>query len=132
MGKEHADGEPCCGACAIADGPALPASSAPPMRASFDDVVIRVRWGNKDFKEYVPQGPLVRVGRTAPSDLVLPDAVISRRQCTIEMREGRVLVSDDASACGTVVDGQRVGKDAELPEGSSIFVGNFEIRVQRR
>ena len=85
-----------------------------------------------DISEVVPQGPIVRVGRAAASDVLLHHDTISRRQCEIRITGDRVMVTDTDSACGTVIDGTKIHGPTELHEGRSIFFGNFELRVVPR
>ncbi len=83
----------------------------------------------------VPIGPTgVRIGRSAPAELVLPDPRISRSHCKVELVAQQVLVTDLNSTNGTYVDGIRVLGDAVLTEGSTLNVGAYDLvyRVRNR
>jgi class 3 adenylate cyclase len=68
-------------------------------------------------------GRRVSVGREELNDIVMEaDIRVSRRHATIDMREGRWVISDDRSANGTYVNGQRVTSRV-LREGDRIRFG---------
>ncbi|HJM40315.1 MAG TPA: FHA domain-containing protein, partial [Planctomycetota bacterium] len=52
-------------------------------------------------------GELIRVGRSRRCDVTVRDPSISRTHCSMEMRDGGVVLLDEGSANGTWVDGQR-------------------------
>ena len=80
-----------------------------------------------------PIGPLaVKIGRTAPADVVLADPKVSRSHCTVELQEDALFVSDLNSTNGTFVDGKRVTGAALLPVGSVLMVGSYELVHQDR
>lgn len=73
-------------------------------------------------------GPLgVRIGRSAPADVVLADPRISRAHCEVTFADGEVIVSDLDSTNGTFVDDQRVDGTAPLPVGSILQVGGIRL-----
>ena len=73
-------------------------------------------------------GPLgVRIGRSAPADVVLADPRISRAHCEVALADGEVIVSDLDSTNGTFVDDQRVDGTAPLPVGSILQVGGIRL-----
>lgn len=73
-------------------------------------------------------GPLgVRIGRSAPADVVLADPRISRTHCEVTFADGEVIVSDLDSTNGTFVDDERVEGTAPLPVGSILQVGGIRL-----
>lgn len=83
----------------------------------------------------VPIGPTgIRIGRSAPAELVLSDPRISRSHCKVELVAEQVLVTDLNSTNGVYVDGVRVSGDAVLAEGSTLNVGIYDLvyRVRNR
>jgi EmrB/QacA subfamily drug resistance transporter len=64
------------------------------------------------------------IGRMPGNDLVLPDDQVSRRHADILRAADGYVVRDLHSANGTLVNGQRIGKDHPLHEGDTIVVGN--------
>lgn len=78
-------------------------------------------------------GPLgLRIGRTPPADVVIPDSGISRSHCMVALVNDELLVSDLNSTNGTFVDGQRIGQAHPLPVGSVLQVGNHAFKHEWR
>ncbi|MBS1240083.1 MAG: hypothetical protein H6R45_789 [Proteobacteria bacterium] len=69
----------------------------------------------------------LKIGRTAPADVVLADSKVSRSHCQVELKDGQLFVADLNSTNGTFVDGQRVDGAAILPVGSVLTVGHFSL-----
>jgi hypothetical protein len=70
------------------------------------------------------------IGRSAPADLVLEGAEISRAHCRIEIIEGRISVTDLNSTNGTYVDGKRIGGTHPLERGAMIEIGPYVIEYE--
>lgn len=68
-----------------------------------------------------------KIGRAAPADIILSDKQISRRHCTIEVKDGELLVSDLHSTNGTFIDGERISDPTVLPQGSELKLGNVVL-----
>ena len=64
--------------------------------------------------KYAIPGP-ISVGRTAESDIVIPEYSISRKHCFIATVDGGYRITDCGSANGTMVDGVKLGKLAPHP-----------------
>jgi hypothetical protein len=77
-----------------------------------------------------PQG--IRIGRTPPADIILPDRQVSRSHCMVELHGSVLKVTDLGSTNGTYVDGKRVEQSALLPVGSSLRIGSVLLRHQVR
>lgn len=77
-----------------------------------------------------PQG--IRIGRTPPADIILPDRQVSRSHCMVELHGSVLKVTDLGSTNGTFVDGKRVEQSALLPVGSSLRIGSVLLRHQVR
>jgi DNA-binding NtrC family response regulator/pSer/pThr/pTyr-binding forkhead associated (FHA) protein len=74
-----------------------------------------------------PSAPVV-VGREAPSDLVVPDASLSRRHARFEIVDGEVVVHDLGSTNGTLVDGSRI-ESAVIKPGAEVMLGALTAAV---
>jgi len=74
----------------------------------------------------------LRIGRTEPCELVLPDPGISRTHCRIENRFGEIVVTDLGSTNGTFVDGRKVAGTTRLPVDSTLQVGEQVLRHEFR
>lgn len=73
------------------------------------------------------EGPM-EVGRAA-DDVVLDDPTVSRHHLTVAPAEGGLLVTDAGSANGTLVDGEHIDGSLVVRPGSSIRLGETELRV---
>lgn len=73
-------------------------------------------------------GQTLVVGRGQQSHTHLADPHISRSHCLVEVDQGAFRVSDQGSASGTLVNGERVGQRALKP-GDVIRIGGTELRL---
>ena len=65
----------------------------------------------------------LKMGRTAPADIVIADKSVSREHCMIGLANDELLVSDLNSTNGTYVDGERIARATILPTGSELRLG---------
>ncbi len=75
--------------------------------------------------------PLV-IGRSAVCELVLDDALVSRRHAQVLLLEDVVVVEDLESVNGVYVNGERVERRRELALGDRIVIGKQEMIVHGR
>jgi hypothetical protein len=69
------------------------------------------------------------IGRSAATDVVVPEPEISRRHALIYRQDGETYVVDLDSANGTAVDGTRVFRDArQMQAGSLLSLAGIEFR----
>ena len=83
---------------------------------------------------YVVGSAGLKIGRTRPADIVVPDPSVSREHCQVEFAAGKLRVMDLNSTNGTYIDNKRIGRAEILPEGAVLRVGNvsFEHEVRSR
>lgn len=76
----------------------------------------------------------LKVGRTAPADIIVAGTGVSRAHCLVELVDDEVRVSDLNSTNGTYIDNKRIGRAAILAVGSVLRVGNvsFEHEIRSR
>ena len=76
----------------------------------------------------------LKIGRTAPADIIVSEPSVSREHCVVEMAAGKLRVMDLNSTNGTYIDNKRVGRAEILGIGSVLRVGNvsFEHVVRTR
>ena len=76
----------------------------------------------------------LKIGRSAPADIIVPGAGVSRAHCLIEMTGDKVRVTDLNSTNGVYIDNKRIERSAILAIGSVLRVGNvsFEHEVRTR
>lgn len=73
----------------------------------------------------------LHIGRALENDIVLNNAIVSRRHAEVQLRGREAWVSDQGSRNGISVNRLRV-KEARLSDGDVIGVGPFEIRFEDR
>ncbi len=71
-------------------------------------------------------GPLV-IGRASECNLVLDDALVSRRHARIFVEDGKAQIEDLGSANGVRVNGERVVGKVELRPGDRVTLGKQEM-----
>src|SRR4051794_32384355 len=110
-----------------------------PRRAAFCPSCGNVREAGAETLELVlPDRTRValdgtlRIGRAAGSTIRLDDPAVSRVHATISAPLGvRPLLSDAGSRYGTFIDGARVDEPVELHSGSTLRVGDTDLRVEQ-
>jgi uncharacterized RDD family membrane protein YckC len=69
---------------------------------------------------------ILTIGRDPSNDLVLPDAMVSRRHAVIEHRGSHFVLRDCSSANGSVVNGDRVS-ERNLRDGDLVAIGSMRL-----
>ena len=69
---------------------------------------------------------ILTIGRDPSNDLVLPDAMVSRRHAVIEHRGSQFFLRDCTSANGSVVNGDRVSERG-LRDGDLVAIGSMRL-----
>jgi uncharacterized RDD family membrane protein YckC len=69
---------------------------------------------------------ILTIGRDPSNDLVLPDAMVSRRHAVIEHRGRQFYLRDCSSANGSVVNGDRV-TEKPLRDGDLVAIGSMRL-----
>lgn len=71
------------------------------------------------------------LGRTGETDVVVQDAAASRLHARIWARKpGRLFLEDSGSANGTLLNGDKVKRPAELMDGDVISIGSVEFTFE--
>jgi len=83
------------------------------------------------YSEYIPRGPVVRVGRAGNNEIRLKAGAISRHQCTLTFTDEGVFVEDTNPVCGTFLEGRQMSTRTLVPEGAEIQAGGFCLRIER-
>jgi ubiquitin-protein ligase len=80
--------------------------------------------GDFEGKEFILHQPIVRIGATSPSHIVLfKDKLVSPVHAEIRLEKGKHILVDQGSANGTFVNGMRVPMQT-LREGDMLVLGN--------
>ena len=74
----------------------------------------------------------VKIGRTAPADIIIADPRVSRLHCKVELAGDQLRVHDLNSTNGTYIEGKRVHDAALLDIGSVLQVGNVSLKHEVR
>jgi len=76
----------------------------------------------------------LKIGRTAPADVIVAGTAVSRSHCVVELAADKLRVTDLNSTNGTYIDNQRIDGSEILPVGAILRVGNvsFEHEVRTR
>jgi uncharacterized RDD family membrane protein YckC len=69
---------------------------------------------------------ILTIGRDPSNDLVLPDAMVSRRHAVVEYRGRQFVLRDCNSANGSVVNGDRVA-ERPLRDGDLVAIGSMRL-----
>jgi len=70
----------------------------------------------------------LRIGRSAPAEVILPHKSVSREHCIIGLANDELFVTDLNSTNGTYIDGVRISRGTILPVGSILKVGEVSLR----
>lgn len=93
---------------------------------------LEISGGPNLAKRFVVNPLGLKIGRTAPADIVLPDSRVSRSHCLVELAGDHLHVSDLNSTNGTYIDGKRVKGSAYLKVGSVLRVGDVSFTHAKR
>lgn len=92
-------------------------------------VVVR---GLEPHRRVELDGKELVVGREAACGLVLGDQELSKRHCSVVLRDGRVVVTDLGSTNGSYIDGRPLKPSGVLPLESILQVGGHALRHEFR
>ncbi|MFO7898348.1 MAG: FHA domain-containing protein [Planctomycetota bacterium] len=88
--------------------------------------------GNDRGTHYpIPPDGELSIGRAERNDIVVHDAEVSRRHCSLVARDGRFRLVDRGSTNGCFVDGEKV-PEADLESGARIFLGGTTFAFARK
>src|SRR6185503_5780274 len=75
----------------------------------------------------IPLGrSLMSIGRDPSNDVVLPDAMVSRRHAVIELRGTQYFLRDCNSSNGSLVNGDRIS-ERSLRDGDLVAIGTARM-----
>ena len=111
---------------------AAPAAQVPRPQPADADGQVEVHCLEIDDPEvgeqlYVIDSGGVKIGRTAPADIVVAHKTISREHCSVGIANDELLVTDLNSTNGTYVDDERINRSTILPVGSVLRLGQVSM-----
>ncbi|MFK7916616.1 MAG: adenylate/guanylate cyclase domain-containing protein [Ilumatobacter sp.] len=89
--------------------------------------VVEIKQPNQTTLYVSVRGPLT-VGRECDG-LLLADPQVSRRHLSLDVADGRVIVTDLASTNGSMIDGRRLATPVALAPGNVVQCGETTIRL---
>jgi hypothetical protein len=92
------------------------------------DFTLTIDEGRGAGQRLTYSGERVTIGRDTKSDLVLPEAGVSRNHARIELRDDVWVLVDGGSANGTELNGVPLGPPQALKTGDRIGVGRAVLR----
>jgi putative peptide zinc metalloprotease protein len=81
---------------------------------------------------HVPVVDALTIGRAAGNTIQLSEPTVSRHHARILVEKGMPTIEDVGSSYGTAVDRQQLVGRVPLRDGSSIRIGDVELRVEAR
>jgi hypothetical protein len=84
--------------------------------------------GHARERELVRELPIV-IGRSRAAGVTVGDPKVSRQHCFLEEHGGMVMLRDNGSLNGTLLDGQRVEGEAVIRPGAKLTVGPLTFVV---
>ena len=94
-------------------------------------LIARDRDGREVARVHVgsPSGEIV-IGRDPEAHVQLPSVGVSRRHARVVVEGEKLLIIDEGSANGVVVEGHRIARSAELKPGQLIQIAEFLIEIE--
>jgi hypothetical protein len=111
---------------ALANRHGAPAAAAP-EDAQEEFHCLKLIGGEQGEELFVLGSTSLKIGRSAPADIVLAHPSISREHCLIGLANDELLVTDLNSTNGTFIDGVRVARASILPVGAELKVGQVVL-----
>ena len=83
-------------------------------------------------REFSLEAPVVRIGRRDENDIVIKDPTVSRRHAEIRREGDDIILVDNGSTSGTLVNGAPIEGAYRLRDGDSVVIGNsvtFAVQI---
>lgn len=93
-------------------------------------VNLRLTSGEQSGSEYLVEVAEFTIGRDASCSLALAVNDMSRKHCTLLIRNDGVFLRDDQSSNGTYVDGRRVLGAIQLKDNDELRLGSQELQIE--
>ncbi len=128
----------CCGACGHAadvEAGRVPAHvRGERLQVRVDSgvpaLVVQVKHRDGHIERVAATGARLTIGRVQGNDVVIPQGNVSKRQCTIDVVDGGVILQDGKSGCGTFVNGKRIAGPAAVAHGDRVYIGDAVLTFE--
>ncbi|SFF34309.1 FHA domain-containing protein, partial [Nannocystis exedens] len=92
-------------------------------------LAIKVFYGDQLVDTQTLTQDVIKIGKLKSSHVCLDDEAVARMHAVIEVSGEEVRVIDLGSAAGTVLNGQRIDKNAVLHDGDALNFGPYRLEV---
>ena len=88
-----------------------------------------VLFKNKVVKRFtIDEGQCLFIGRGSDSDVVIDNMSVSRKHCSLELKNGVYYLADWHSMNGTRIDGKKITSETQVSKSSLIELGRFVLK----
>ena len=85
---------------------------------------------NKPLKRFtIKEGWNLIIGRGADADVIVDNTAISRQHASLELKDGKYILSDLGSLNGTFVNGKKISSAETIELNDTIRLGKFKLSV---
>lgn len=112
----------------VVQRPAVPEPAAAEAPAQSEVHCLEMEDGDLSSEPIVIDPAGMKIGRSAPADVVVPHKSVSREHCLIGLANDELLVTDLNSTNGTFIDDVRISRASVLPVGSVLRLGQVSMR----
>src|SRR5690606_28676166 len=92
-------------------------------------LAIKVFYGDQLVDTQTLTQDVIKIGKLKSSHVCLDDEAVARMHAVIEVSGEEVRVIDLGSAAGTVLNGERIDKNAVLNDGDALNFGPYRLEV---
>jgi pSer/pThr/pTyr-binding forkhead associated (FHA) protein len=85
-----------------------------------------LKFKDKVLKEYPAASGVIKIGRLRDSNIVIDNPAVSKHHASIEMKNGRHILTDHDSTNGTFVNEKKI-KDIVLKDNDNITIGKHTL-----
>jgi len=105
-----------------------PQKPAQELQAPAEVHCLEIEKGDLPEELIVIDSSSLKIGRSAPADIVISHRSVSREHCIVGLANDELIVGDLNSTNGTYVDDVRVTRATILPVGSVLRLGEISMR----
>ena len=90
---------------------------------------LKIYKNNEFLEQKTLSQDVIKIGKLKSSHLCLEDDTVARMHAVIEVSGSDIRVIDLGSSTGTVLNEQRVEKNASLKSGDALVFGPYRIEI---
>jgi len=96
---------------------------------STTTLAIKIFYGDQLVDTKTLSQDVIKIGKLKSSHLCLDDEAVARMHAVIEVSGEEVRIIDLGSSTGTVLNGQRIDKNAALGDGDVLEFGPYRLEI---